>query len=675
MPAEELFASVITDTPGLGCLDYRVPEDVLLAAGDMVTVPLGKKQTAGIVTEVRGWTDVDRKKLRRVSVLKNGMPPLSEEWFSITRFAAHYYCRSWGEVALSAVPAFFRKKPGKRYEASLEKIRTLKVPEKNSDSAWKLLNAEQQSASDAVLSSEGFAPWVLFGITGSGKTEVYLNVIREVLARDPENQVLLLVPEINLTPQLETRVREHFPGEAVVSLHSELSETERARSWLAAHEGRARILVGTRLAALASFRKLALIVVDEEHDLSYKAGDGARYSARDLSVKRAQNLGIPLILGSATPSAETWMRVKKGAYRLLRLSRRAVETAELPSLRLVDMRNRKGEDLSEETSEAISAALSRGEQVLVFLNRRGFSPVLMCPACGWTSGCPDCSAFMVFHKDIRRMVCHHCGRTAAVPQRCPSCGAADILPVGLGTQKLEELVAKKWPEARLLRIDRDNFRTKKATDEAFRKVHSGDVDILIGTQMIAKGHDFKRVSLVVILNADTQLVSPDIRARERAFATMLQVSGRAGRSGLRSEVLIETQFPDDELFLYLAKQDYEGFADALLKSREQDMSPPFVFQALITSERAELKEALETLNALREKGLSLQKTLPDGGGVMLYDPVPMSLVKIAGKNRAQLLIEGESRAKLQHFLHALLPLIQETEGGSGVTLEVDPVRF
>lgn len=676
MTVSEQFARVIVDVPGLPELDYKVPAEQLLAVGDIVMVPVGRQQKAGIVTGLRPWTDIENKRLRSVSAVRFGISPLSSEWLSLTRFASHYYCRTWGEVAIPALPTFFRKKPGVRYQSSLEKIRTLPAPEKNPAPAPALdLNPEQKDAIAAILTAKGFQTWLLFGVTGSGKTEIYLQVMRRVLEQSPQNQVLLLVPEINLTPQLEERVRSHFADESVVVLNSDLPDAQRARSWLAVHEGRARILVGTRMAALASFRQLALIVVDEEHDLSYKGGDGARYSARDLSVKRAQSLGIPVILGSATPSLESWSRARSGSYRLLTLSHKAVSKAEPPRLRLVDTRTlKKGEVLSEEVKEAIGATLQKHEQVLVYINRRGFSPVLMCPSCGWKSACPHCSAFMVFHKDTRSLVCHHCGYTQRVPARCPGCGAADILPVGIGTQRIEEEIGKLWPDARRLRIDRDNFKTKRSTDKAFQDVHEGKVDILIGTQMIAKGHDFKKVSLVVILNIDSQLISTDVRARERAFATMMQVSGRAGRAGLKSEVLVETAFPDDEIFTFLAHQDYQGFADQMLKIRKRDGAPPFVYQALLTSEQKELPQALELLRHAVETGLEIQSKLPDGGGVAIYDPVPMTIVKVANRNRAQLLIEGRTHRELLQFLRAWVQVIGPCSGGA-LTLEVDPQRY
>ncbi len=674
MAGPEQYAQVIVDAPSLGPLDYVVPEDELVAVGDRVIVPVQSQKKPGIVVAVRDWTQIENRRLRKLSRLLDGVPPLSSDWLAFTRFAADYYCRAWGEVALPALPTFFRKKPGVRHAASLAKLRELpgaKAPEDRRSVPVKL-NAEQQAVVDFMTAGEGFKPALLFGVTGSGKTEVYLQIMARVLERDPEAQILLLVPEINLTPQLEARVRSHFPGENVVTLNSDLSPAGRARSWLAVHEGRARILVGTRMAVFASFKHLALVIVDEEHDLSYKAGDGCRYSARDLAVKRAHDLKVPVLLGSATPSLESWAQARRGRYKLLELTHRAVASSSVPELELVAPCRNRSEQIAPRADEAITEALEKGEQVLVFLNRRGYSPVLSCPACGWISNCPNCSTRMVFHKDIHRLICHHCGLSRPVPERCPECGAADILPVGAGTQRVEEEIQKKWPAARVLRIDRDNFRTKGSTDKAFCDVHEGKVDILLGTQMIAKGHDFQNVSLVVILDSDGQLVSTDIRAKERLFATLLQVAGRAGRASKGSRVMVETRYPGDELFSYLKRQDYAGFANALLTERKEAFAPPFVSQAMFTAEHEDLNQAMACLRLVMEEGVKLLEAGFSEAGVAIYDPVPMAVVKVANKNRAQLLIECPSRKALHDFLRAL-PL-PRFPGGS-LTLEIDPLRF
>jgi primosomal protein N' (replication factor Y) (superfamily II helicase) len=662
-----LFAKVIVDTPGLGALDYAVPNDMLVAVGDRVAVGLRTRTVVGIVVKLLNASDYTGPRLRRIKAVLRETPPLREEWLALTHFAARYYVRGWGEAAVPALPQFFRRMPGVRFASQLEKIRAL--PEKSGGEPAEppVLNEGQRAAVDAICSAKGFATFLLFGVTGSGKTEVYLHAMEKTLAADPEAQVLLLVPEINLTPQLEARVRDRFPNENVVSMHSEFSQTERARSWLAVHEGRARVLVGTRMAVFSSFKKLSLILVDEEHDASYKAGDGLRFSARDLAVWRAARNGVPAVLGSATPSIESWVKAKSGDYRLLRLPERAVHDAKLPEISLIDPAPRgSGVSLSETAAQAIDETLAAGRQALVFINRRGYAPVVSCPACGWVSMCPRCSAFTVFHKVARKLVCHHCGWQTDVPEACPICGNPDIIPRGTGTERIEEELERRFPGRKILRIDRDSVSRKHEAERAFEKVHRGEVDILVGTQMIAKGHDFPNIGLVTVLNADAQILSPDMRARERLFATLTQVAGRAGRRGDAGRVLIQTRFADDPFFGYLKRQDYEGFADALAAERRENSSVPFVHQALLTAQAKTVSEALYFLEAAAKKGMALA---PES--VRVFDPVPMPLVRLMNVERAQLLIEADSRSDLNRFLWSWTAALR-TPSGIDWSIEVDP---
>lgn len=658
------FVHVIVQAP-LGPLDYRVDESTEVAVGDRVLVTLGTRQVVGIVVEVTAFSAVEGRKLKKVLRVLGETEPFRREWLELMRFTANYYIRSWGEAALSSLPRFFRLPPRARRQASLNRIR--EIPPMSIESRpIPTLNAEQQAASRAVSDSSGFSPFVLFGVTGSGKTEVYLQIMHEVLEKNPENQVLLLVPEINLTPQLEARVRERFPEETVVTLHSALSDGDRARNWLAVHEGRARILVGTRLAIFASFRRLALILVDEEHDESYKADDGARFSARDLAIKRAQMNAVACVLGSATPSLETWEKVRKGVYRLLRLSHRAVKEAELPKIAVVDRRAERGQVFVSEVRQAVDETLGQGRQVLVFINRRGYAPTVTCPACGWVSRCLHCSGFTVFHKKEGRLVCHHCSASYPVPERCPTCGNPGLEAIGTGTQKIEEAIETLWPEARVLRIDRDSVRTKNQAQKAFSDVHAGRADIVVGTQMISKGHDFKRVGLVVVLNADALLVSPSIKAEERLFSLLLQVAGRAGRSGEIGRVLIQTRFPEHPLYQEVIAQDYEAFAERALSERRETQMPPFVRQALLLARSETLERALGFLDRARQTGESINR-----GRVVLYDPVPMSLMRLMDEERAQLLVEAPTRTQLNSFLSEWV-LLLKTEHGVFWTVEVDP---
>lgn len=662
------FAKVIVDAP-LPELDYTVGDEVQLMVGDRVLVPLGARKVVGIVTGLSDSTEVAAGKLKSVLRVFHEVEPLRKEWLKTMAFAADYYLRPRGEAALSALPPFFRLPATPTYERRLQKLRELKTKKITYEPA-PVLNDEQKAAADAVSASTGYAPFMLFGVTGSGKTEVYLHIIESVLAKDHEAQVMLLVPEINLTPQLEARVRARFAQALVVTMHSSLTPAERARNWLAVHEGRARILVGTRMAVFASFQKLSLIIVDEEHDPSYKAGEGMRFSARDVALKRAFDNKIACVLGSATPSLETWQQVRSGQYKRLTLSHRAVATAHLPELQLVDMSKRKPAVFSEEVKEAVTQAIEAGGQVLIFINRRGYAPVISCTACGWVTRCGHCSGFTVFHKTEKRLVCHHCGSRYEVPERCPVCGNAEILPVGTGTQRIEEAIEALWPQARVLRIDRDSVRSKSAAESAFESVHEGGVDIVVGTQMIAKGHDFKRVSLVVVLNADAQLMSPDVRAEERLYATLMQVAGRAGRAERAGRVMIQTRYPNHPVYADMKTQNYEQFAERLLQEREDAVSPPFCRQALLTAQAKTLDRALGFLRRAKIKAEALA-----AGDVFIYEPVPMPLMRLKDRERGQLLVESGSRARLHAFLvawSAAMSAADPRDAGTDWTIEVDP---
>ncbi len=531
------------------------------------------------------------------------------------------------------------------------------------------LTEEQATAVTELIAATGFAPTLLFGVTGSGKTEVYLSVIEGLLTADSSAQALLLVPEINLTPQLEAQLRSRFAGHAVVAMHSGLPAGARAAAWLAAHEGRARIVVGTRLAIFASMPRLALIVVDEEHDTSYKAGEGGRYSARDLALKRGQMLGIPVVLGSATPSLESWARAQAGRMRCLRLTKPAKPDASVPVIEIVDVRaHADNQGLAAPVRAALEQTLERGEQSLLFLNRRGYAPVVACDACGWLSQCPRCAIFAVFHKRDARLRCHHCGWNAGVPRSCPTCGNQALHGLGRGTQRIEENLQQLLPAARIVRIDRDSTRRRNTAERAFESVHRGDIDVMVGTQMIAKGHDFQRVSLVVVLNPDGQLASHDFRAAERLFALLTQVAGRAGRAGLVGRVLIQTRFPEHTLFSALAKQDYAAFADAQLAERRAAGMPPFAFQALLTAEARAMTSALGFLRAAREAA-------PSEASVRLFDPVPRVPPRLANVERAQLLIEADRRNALQAFLRDYVPRLRALKTPVRWQLEVDPLEI
>ncbi|HXD51142.1 MAG TPA: primosomal protein N', partial [Burkholderiales bacterium] len=456
------------------------------------------------------------------------------------------------------------------------------------------LTTEQNTAVETMRAGagEGFVPWLLMGVTGSGKTEVYLHLIADALARG--RQALVLVPEINLTPQLEALVSARFPTILIVSLHSGLNESERLRGWLAAQAGEAGVVLGTRLAIFTPLPTLGLIVVDEEHDASFKQMDGLRYSARDLALVRAKRRAIPIVLGSATPALETFHNAATGAYRPLSLSQPV--NAMPAEIEYIDTRNAQLIDgLAQELLRAIDATVKRGEQSLVFINRRGYAPVLICRSCNWTANCQRCSAKLVMHATGRRLHCHHCGHQEAIPAACPDCGNQDLLPLGQGTQRIESALARTFPAARILRVDRDSTRRKHAWEDMRRQIRAQEVDILVGTQILAKGHDFPQLNLVGVINADSSLYSTDFRASERLFARLTQVAGRAGRGATRGRVLIQTEFPHHPLYQALRRHDYPAYARELLAERKQAGFPPFVHQAVLRAEAPQLNVALDFL--------------------------------------------------------------------------------
>jgi len=675
---EQRILQIVLDTPLDRRFDYRwlgADGQVLPHIGQLAIVPFGRREVAGLIVAVVEQTEVPQDKLKDVIAVSSQLAPLSAQWLALCAFAADYYQRPLGEVALPGLPKNLRALSATALDRAVKKISKLSASHDGSAINTPQLKLEQEEAAQAIATAEGFAPLLLYGVTGSGKTEVYLQAAARILARCEAAaevaQVLVLVPEINLTPQLESNIRARFPGVHVVSLHSGLAEGERTLNWLAAHQGQARIVLGTRLAILASLPHLKLIVIDEEHDPSYKQQEGLRYSARDLAVWRAHQLSIPVVLGSATPSLETWQHAQSGRYRKLQLRERAVRDAVLPTVRLIDMeRDRPNDGLTSTLVAALKLRLERGEQSLLFLNRRGYAPVLNCDACGWISNCMRCTSYMVLHKPERRLRCHHCSLELYIPKACPTCGNIDLQPLGRGTQRVEEGLQAIFPEARVLRIDADSTRLKGSAQSAFDSVHRGEVDILIGTQMVAKGHDFKRLTLVGVMNPDTALFSHDYRASERLFAQLMQVAGRAGRAGQKeggspSEVLIQSRYPHHPLYGAVARHDYDGFAAQLLEERQQAALPPFLYQALLRAEASEIDTALAFL---QEAAQCLEHT-----GITINDPIPMTMTRVANVERAQLLVECPSRPALQAFLGDWMAQLRQMKTRAKWSLEVDPV--
>ena len=661
-------------------LTYRA--DAPLAPGHIVRVPLGAREVLGVVWSQAAEPSPERAaQVRPLAGVFDGLAPLADDWRQLIAFTARYYQRALGEVALAALP------PQLRTLSSVQMARRLKrlgeaPPASAADATeTEALTAEQAAALAQIDQQPG--PFLLHGATGSGKTEVYMRAAARVLGQDPAAQVLVLVPEINLTPQLETRFAARFGASACVSLHSGLTPPQRLAAWLAAHGGRARIVLGTRVAVLASMPGLRLIVVDEEHDPSYKQQEGARYSARDLALYRGRLLGARVILGSATPALESWHASTPapegpGRYQRLAMPRRVGlapgddPAAGLPRVRRVDMtRQPKGTLIAPPLLAAIGERVARGEQALLLLNRRGWAPVLHCADCGWKSECPHCSAYRVFHKIDRTLRCHHCGFTERVPRACPACGNVDIAALGRGTERLEEHLAELLRDVtrpdgspvRIARIDADTTKLKGALESQLAQVHAGAVDVLVGTQMIAKGHDFRRITLVAAINPDGALFSSDFRAPERLFGLLMQAAGRAGRDGAvaadsaaASEMWIQTFHPRHPLFEALKAHDYPAFAARELQEREAAAMPPFSFQALVRAEARTQEVAQAFLNAASVCARQTLALLPGLDAVLphiqLYGAVPMTVQRVANVERAQILVESGSRAALQRFLAA-----------------------
>jgi len=629
---------VALDVPLAEAFDFRLGASLEAPLGSLVVVPFGRTRKVGVVVAEAEASDVPPERLRDVEALVDDVPPFPSADLDLYRFCARYYLRPLGEVIATGIPPRLRQVKRRRIEAppAATDAPGFAAPHEPTP-------AQRQAIAEVLEGRDRFHPVLLEGVTGSGKTEVYLHLIADTLARG--KQALLMVPEIGLTPQFEDHVRSRFPGAMMLTAHSHLSEGERARAWLAARTGAAQVILGTRLAVLTPFHALGLIVVDEENDLSYKQQDGMRYSARDVAVLRAQRLGIPVVLGSATPSLESFWNAREGRYRHVRLPQRATPGAGMPPVRTLDTRaDRPEEGLAHGLVQAVRRRLERGEQSLIFLNRRGYAPVLFCRSCQWHSTCTRCSANLVLHRRENELRCHHCGHVERPPQRCPACASEDIAPIGQGTQRVEETLQALFPSARIARVDRDSTARKHALREVLGRVRAGEVDILVGTQMLAKGHDYPRLTLVGVLDSDSALFSADFRAAERLFAQLSQVAGRAGRSELAGEVIIQTDFPGHPLYAAVASHDYERFATNALDERHVAHFPPYSHLALL---RAESQKKGEPLGFL---ALAAQEARALASEVEVFDPVPSRLERKAGFERAQLLVRADTRAALQGFL-------------------------
>lgn len=686
--------------------DYTASDATKHDIGLRARVPFGRKRMTGVIMEVGADTQIPAEKLKPVECIFREIPPLPTTLLNLFIFCSQYYHHPLGMVIMNGLPSklrghlpvskkkssgsyqFFLTDAGRQIDISIIPARNTvkhrllaqlrvtgsisnkdakqlsprapKILKEFTAQGWTdeiavppsditktkpapMLTAEQKNAVDAITAEIGrFNTWLLHGVTGSGKTEVYLRLISSVLMQG--KQALILIPEINLTPQLEAIFRARFPATLLVSLHSGLNDTERMTGWLQAQQGDAKIILGTRLAVFTPLPKLGLIIVDEEQDSSFKQQDGLRYSARDIAIFRARQANAPIVLGSATPSLESYHNTINNRYRSLRLSSRAIENATLPLIHCIDTRITKTkEGLSEPLILALEKCLAQKYQSLVFINRRGYAPVLLCKSCAWTASCHRCASRLVVHLREKKLSCHHCGYQAQFPHACPSCGDQDITPFGHGTQRVEAALTERFPEARILRIDRDSIRRKDAWQGILKTIQNKEVDILVGTQLLAKGHDFPNLSLVGILNSDVSLYSTDFRASERLFIQLMQVSGRAGRADISGHVLIQTEFPEHPLYHALKRHDYDSLAQTLLAERKAADFPPFVYQALLRAEAHHIDAALDFLTH------AVTVATPSKN-IEIFDPVPAQMARLKGLERAHLLVQSYSRKLLQVFL-------------------------
>ncbi|MBW3872265.1 primosomal protein N' [Neisseria meningitidis] len=702
-----------------------------LPPGTRVLVPFRNKTVVGMVWETDIAPDMDTARILSVRTAFSDEPLLPESWRDLLAFTSRYYHYPTGQAVFAALPqglketravempqpplfyalnetgraqtpppARFNKKAalwdallsGGMTMAALKQVnaQAAKLIEDWAVQGWIetteaakpvlrpyhgqashsefVLNANQQKASDAIQTAFGsFQPFLLYGITGSGKTEVYFDAMAKVLAQG--RQVLFLLPEINLTPQLLKRVENRFADVPTAVLHSQMAAGKRTQDYLRAMLGQAKLVIGTRLAVFTPMDDVGLIVVDEEHDGSFKQDNELRYHARDLAVWRAKQGGCPIILGSATPSLESWHKAQSGAYRLLQLTERAHTAAQLPQVDILNVGRLKLDNgFSPQALQLLKQNFEAGGMSLVYLNRRGFAPALFCGDCGYTFGCPNCSAKMVLHQRARQLRCHHCDHREPIPYKCPDCGNQDLTAVGHGTQRVEETLRTFLPKAAVVRVDRDSTAHKNDWADLYRRIADNKIDILVGTQMLAKGHDFARLNLVIVLNADGSLYSADFRAPERLFAELMQVSGRAGRADKPGKVLIQTQLPEHPVFAAVKAQDYAVFAENELNERQMFAMPPFGFQTAVRADAPRVADAMEFLNAAKE---TLAPLLPES--VSQFGAAPMLMVRLAERERAQIFLESPSRQDLHRAVSLWAQVLQQNRDGKiRWSVDVDP---
>lgn len=705
------------------------PIDLL---GCRVSVPLGHGSSIGVVLGLADEQAVNQYKLKAIKTLLDREPLLDAHLIELIQWATRYYQHTIGEVVFTALPNALRdgkplpqtttwqalhkptassqlkraKRQADLYQWLIQQNAPCSVSALHAHvgDGWRqvlvaLINKglvqEQLSLPQTGLPSLGKVtpklelseqqntcleqcrvwinapnpqPTLLHGVTGSGKTEIYLRLIEDTLAS--HKQTLILVPEIGLTPQLVQRFTDHFPEQRISSLHSGLNDTERLQAWMEARSGQADIVIGTRSAVFTAFAHLGLIIIDEEHDTSFKQQEGFRYHGRDLAIKRAQMLNIPILMGTATPALETLHNAEQGRYHYFRLEQRPGK-ARQPSLEVQDIRGQYlHSGLSKLTLQALERTLERNEQAMLFINRRGFAPMLLCPACGWLAHCPACSANMTYHARKSRLICHHCGADERAESHCPACNHPQLMTQGHGTERIELVLQQYFPETPIVRIDRDTTSRKGALERHLETVRTTERLLLVGTQMLAKGHDFPNLTLVVILDVDAALLSSEYHALERFGQLLTQVAGRSGRSDKPGHVILQTTQPQHPMLLTLLQSGYLAFARQLIEERKRWQFPPFSYQALIRAEAAEMEQALQHLEQLRA-------VIPSQAGVFIMGPVPAPLEKRAERYRAQLLIQAASR----HLRHICLNYLTSLEKNSANqksirwSIDVDPVEL
>jgi primosomal protein N' (replication factor Y) len=680
-----LLVNVLVAAPLPKSFTYQWQSDDTPRFGMRVIVPWGRQHRIGLVQGIAPDQQM-AENIKPVHTVLDAGECLSAKWQALIEFAAKYYHHPLGMIALEALPKALRVLNARGEEPvmvakSREHAHKLLAETRDAGTVAKagksqinklekpVLNTEQLDAVAQLSTAQGFQPFLLYGVTGSGKTEVYLHTVEERLTRG--EQVLVLLPEINLTPAAQALYKERLAPHRVVVMHSNLAELTRTKAWFEAATGAADVIIATRLGVLTPLPRLGMIVVDEEHDPSYKQQDGMRYHARDLALMLAKQREVPIVLGSATPALETWLKADQGAYKRLALKNRAVLGASLPKVELINTANFPAkEGLSEPAMQALVQNFEAGKQSIVFLNRRGYAPQMVCNACGWVANCDHCTAHMVWHKNERMLRCHHCGAGQRVPTHCPTCGNQDLTGFGRGTQRIEETLAGLLPTANILRIDADSTRNKGQMEALLQQAHSGEADVLVGTQMIAKGHDFANVTLVLALNVDASLYSHAYRAPERLFAQLMQVAGRAGRRAGDARMVVQTRYPQHPLFDALKAHDYENFASHEMQARKDARMPPFSHQATIRADHKKLANCLQFLSTARELGEPL---VDADNPVFMCDPVPLTVVRVGGIERAQMLIESESRPALHRFLTQWLAQLHALPGSVRWFLEVDPV--